>query len=342
MESPKYVKFDKSMTSIVKGFAIIFMLILHGYDDYKYDVTLNYDHAFLFAHGGFILCVGIFAFMVGYGYAFSKTKNFQYSCQHISKVVIPFWVIFLLFMLPVCYKEYFASGLKTMIYTIIGFDVHFYYYNWFVYYFVFAMCIMPLVSRFVDKRPLVNTIIVVCAIYALQVITHPLIIFIPDEKIQFVLINCFLLTPVTVLGYLFAHEGYYERIHVDQLPTFFVIIATAFILFLTIYLESILRVRFGFLFDFFYAPIAIGAIAVFFSKFRVKPFRAVMMKLGWASMYMWFLHSLFHTPPVRWFYQPIITIFNDVNLVVIWTIIVVFIFAWILKSIMDKVMRINK
>ena len=330
------------MTSIVKGFAILFMLKLHCYDDYKYDVPLNYDHAFLFAHAGFILCVGIFAFMIGYGYAFSNTKDFKYSCQHISKVVIPFWIIFLLFMLPVCYKEYFASGLKTMIYTIIGFDVHFYYYNWFVYYFVFAMCIMPLISRFIDKRPLVNTIIAVCAIYAIQVITHPFIAFLPDNRIQCVLINCFLLTPVTVLGYLFARERYYERIRVDQLPAFVVIIATVFILLITIYLESILRVRFGFLFDFIYAPLAVGAIAVFFSKFEVKPFRTVMIKLGWASMYMWFLHSLFHTPPLRWFYQPLVTIFSDVNLVAIWTAIVVFIWAWILKSIMDRIMKISK
>ena len=295
----------------------------------------------MFAHDGFNICVGFFAFMVGYGYAFAKAKNFSYSCQHIRKVVVPYWTIFIVFMLPVCYKAFFSSGWKTIIYTIIGFDVHFYYYNWFVYFFVFAMCVMPLISRFIDRKPLVNTIIVICAIYALQVLTHPIIDKIPDEKIQCVLINCFLLTPVTALGYLIAHEGYYERIRIDKLPSFFVIIATVLILCLTIYLESILRVRFGILFDFFYVPIAIGAIVIFFTKFEVKPFRTVMIKLGWVSMYIWFLHALFHTPPVRWFYQPIVTIFNDVNLVVLWTIVVAFFFAWILKSIMDRIMGLN-
>ena len=330
------------MTSIVKGFAILFMLKLHCYDDYKYDVPLNYDHAFLFAHAGFVLCVGLFTFLVGYGYAFAKSKDFKYSLKHIFKVLIPYWTILILFGIPVCYESFFNSGWKSIIYALIGFSTSFYYYNWFIYYFIFAMCVMPLISRFIDRRPLVNTLIVVCAIYLLQVVTHPFVGSIPDKDLKLVIVNCFLMTPVTCLGYLFAHEGYYERIRVDNMHPLFVILASAGILFISIYLESLLRTRFGIMFDFIYAPLAVGAIAVFFSKFEVKPFRTVMIKLGWASMYMWFLHSLFHTPPIRWFYQPLVTIFSDVNLVAIWTAIVVFIWAWILKSIMDRIMKISK
>ena len=83
----------------------------------------------------------------------------------------------------------------------------------------------------------------------------------------------------------------------------------------------------------------IGAIVLLFSKFELKYLRPVMIKLGWASMYMWFLQALFHTPIARQVYQPIITIFNDVNLVVLWTMVVLFFAAWAFRTVMDYILR---
>ena len=82
----KYVRFDRDMTNIVKGFAILFMVKLHSYaGDFVYEVPLNYDHAFMFAHDGFNICVGLFTFMIGYGYAFSFNK----SCHITSLDIVP-------------------------------------------------------------------------------------------------------------------------------------------------------------------------------------------------------------------------------------------------------------
>lgn len=88
------VTFGKDKTLIIKGIAIIFMMLLHCYGNEAYDVELDFSHAPLARiHGVFKICVGIFTFMVGYGYAFSKNKDLKYSLQHIKKLLIPFWTI---------------------------------------------------------------------------------------------------------------------------------------------------------------------------------------------------------------------------------------------------------
>lgn len=80
--------FGKDKTAIIKGIAIIFMIMLHcGVAD-----VLK-------------LCVGIFTFMVGYGYAFAKNKDWRYSLNHIKKLLIPFWTILLVFTFPVMYVQ---------------------------------------------------------------------------------------------------------------------------------------------------------------------------------------------------------------------------------------------
>lgn len=340
----KSIRFDKDMTNIVKGFAILFMLILHCYDDYKYEVPLNYDHAFWFAHDGFNICVGIFAFMIGFGYAFSRTKDLKYGWQHIKKLYIPYILIFLLFILPTCYKEYFASGWKMMLYTLLGFDVRYFFYNWFIYVFIYAMVVMPLFSRLIDKNPLRNSLIAVVALYVMQLIAHNLIYpFFESHDLKmynYIIYNCLSLSPLIVLGYLFAHEHYYERIRVDNLSKSLVLVSSVLTIVTLLYVDSKFRLAYGFLFEFFYVPLLVGAIALLFSKFDFKCLKPIMIKLGWASMYMWFLQALFHTPIVRTVYQPIVTIFNDINIVVVWTMVVLFFAAWLLRSIVDYVLNI--
>ena len=64
-----------------------------------------------------------------------------------------------------------------------------------------------------------------------------------------------------------------------------------------------------------------------------------MVKIGEVSVYMWFFHALFYTQAIRWFYQPVITIFNDINLVVLWTIVLTFFASWLIKSIVEAITK---
>lgn len=147
-----------------------------------------------------------------------------------------------------------------------------------------------------------------------------------------------MLSSLILLGCLFARERYFEKIRVDNLPKPLVLVGSMIAIIAMVYVDSKLRLAGGFLFEFFYVPLLVGAIVVLFSKFEFNHLRPLMVKLGLASMYMWFLQALVHTRTVRFVYQPIVTIFNDINLVVVWTLVVMFFAVWILKSIIDYIL----
>lgn len=352
------VRFDKEITRIVKGFALIFMMLLHCYNKTNYDVALDYSYfPFYGINYSFKICVAMFTFMVGYGYAFSRTKDLKYGLQHTKRLIIPYWTILFLFSLPFCLDAVLENGLKIFIYNLFGITdtrwdtVVYLKFGWFVYFYIYAMVVMPFVSRFIDKRPVLNTIIAIIAFLGLGYVVHSIpqllaltgIVVSPIGKTTLPLsfFYCLIMTPTVILGYLFAHQGYYEKINIGRLPKFLVCLICVSIIVLIIAKLRPFTLRFynPFNLDFFYAPIMIGAIAVLFNTYKWPYLRTVFSKIGELSMYMWFLHGLFYTEGVRRFYQPAITIFNDVNLVVIWTITLTFFAAWLLKTIVDAVLK---
>jgi UDP-N-acetylmuramyl pentapeptide phosphotransferase/UDP-N-acetylglucosamine-1-phosphate transferase len=106
MESLK-IKFDKDKTSIIKGVGILFMIFLHvfggsGWYDNRYDIPLNRNELLIHFMGSLQICVGIFVFMIGYGYSFAKSKDWKYSIKHIKRLLVVYWCILFCLALPVC------------------------------------------------------------------------------------------------------------------------------------------------------------------------------------------------------------------------------------------------
>ena len=342
-----HVVFDKRMTSIVKGVAIIFMLLLHCYETGDYDLALNLDHSlFSSCYHVFKICIGIFAFLVGYGYAFSKAKDLKYSIKHIIKLLIPFWTILFVFTWPLCFNEVINTDLVMLVYNLFGISSYYNYFSWFVYFFIFAMIVMPFVARFIAHRPVRNTLISIVIAYLLSVAVHEIpsllnsfgftVSDIVDNQPLLALFNCLMMTPIMILGFLFAHQGYYEKIKINRVSRFWIVIICVLAIIVVLTLRYFRSAVFAFQLDFFYAPVVIGAVAVFFNAFKCVPVRMALIKMGEVSVYMWFFHALFFTKAVRWFYQPAITIFNDINLVALWTILLTFFASWLIKTIVDK------
>ena len=98
------LQFTRDHTQVIKGVAILFMMILHvGGSGATYDVPMRTmaDYPVLgFLHPSFKLCVGIFTFMIGYGYAFAKVKDWHYSIKHIWALLKVFWLILLVITVP--------------------------------------------------------------------------------------------------------------------------------------------------------------------------------------------------------------------------------------------------
>ena len=331
------MRFDKEMTAIVKGLALIFMMLLHCYDDFHYDVALDYSNVINpRLHGVFKVCIGLFTFMVGFGYSFSKNRNWSYAFSHIKKLLIPFWVILLVFTFPFCWGDVTSCGWQKVIYNLFGIDSHFNYYSWYVYFFIYAMVVLPFLSRVIDRSPLLYTLLFIVLSLLLMCAMH-FVFDVGANQPAMALFNCFMMTPVMLLGYLFGHKHYYERLNFNGLSKWLCLFLA-----LTIFIVT-LRIRYywsgwnGFQFDFFFAPLIIGSLVVIFNRFELKPIRLALVQVGNVSTYMWFFHALFYTKAVRWFYQPAITIFNDVNLVVIWAIVLTFSASWLIKAVVGRV-----
>lgn len=226
--------------------------------------------------------------------------------------------------------------LDTVLLNLIGIDSQFNWYSWFVYFFIYAMIVMPFVSRFIDRRPVVNTIIAIVIAFVMEVAVHS-IPGVLENKPLLALFNCFMMTPGMLLGYLFAKQGVYERITIKNNVTS-CILGVLMIILPLIPRYYILAV-YGFDLDFFYAPVVIGGIVILFSTIKMPILSRTLQEVGKVSVWMWFLHALFYTAPVRPIYQPAITIFQDINLVVIWTILLTFVIALFLNKVSTIIQR---
>ena len=141
-----------------------------------------------------------------------------------------------------------------------------------------------------------------------------------------------------ILGYLFARKGYFEKIDLSRIPRALALFGCILVMVTTIALRKLTYFDSNpFNMDFFYAPLMIGAIVVLFNKFEWRPVGKVLVRLGEVSVYMWFFHALFFTHAVRWFYQPAVTIFYDLNLVVLWVIVLTFFASWLIKTVVERV-----
>lgn len=332
------MRFDKEMSAVIKGVALIFMVFLHCYGKAQYDVELDYSHAPIYGFFGvFKVCIGLFTFMVGFGYSFSKTKDLKYAVRHITRLLIPFWVILLVLTFPFCWGDVLSCGWKTVLYNMVGIDSHFNNFSWFVYFYIYAMIAMPLISRVIDRSPVLCTIFVTVASTLLMYAVHQ-VFDTQDNQPAMALFNCLMMTPVLSLGYLFGHQHYFERINLQRFSRWLCLVLALVVFVTTMWVRRYWWGWNGFQFDFFFVPLLIVSLVVIFNSYELKPLRKALAAVGNVSMYMWFFHALFFTKAVRWFYQPAITIFNDVNLVVVWTILLTFVISWILKRIVDTVM----
>jgi len=101
------ITFGKDKTAIIKGFAIVFMILLHvfgGAGWYEDDIPMNHNEGLIRFMHSFQICVGIFVFMIGYGYAFAKQKDWRYGLKHVKSLLTSYWSVLFLFALPAGYS----------------------------------------------------------------------------------------------------------------------------------------------------------------------------------------------------------------------------------------------
>lgn len=331
------LSFGKDKTAIIKGIAIVFMITHHCGIPGFYDVRLPFFNHELIVDSfkTFRLCVGIFTFMVGYGYAFSKTKDLHYSWVHIKRLLLPFWTILIVFTFPIALYFNEMGDAFSVFLNLLGINSRLNWFSWFVTFFIYAMIVMPILSRIINKKPIKAAFSLIVVAYIMEVIFHQFYPQYKDNDFTQRFFDCLLWTPCMLLGYLFADKKWFCKI---AIPDKTIGIFISFILVLTI---TILRFYFGsllgFNLDFFYAPMFILAVLIVFNIFKLPYLKRLLTALGNASVYMWFFHALFFTKAVRSFYQPFILISDSLWIIIPWTLFLTFTCSWLIILLTKKI-----
>lgn len=333
------ITFGKDKTAIIKGFSIVFMILLHvfgGAGWYEDDIPMNHnDELRRFMHS-FQICVGIFVFMIGYGYAFSKNKDFVYSAKHVKQLLTVFWAILFVFAVPasintLCNSE--IGGGRLLYLNMFGIDETLLWVSWFVFLYIWAMIVMPFCGRLMDRHPYLWAIglFVLCQVFKVAIWY-----FIPNFNFHpwwHALYVCFGWTPTILLGYLFARKEWFREIRV---PDHWIVPIVAIILaFVVLWLKMMLPGIKILNFDIIYAPLIILCVVTVFSQYKMKRLSKVMSELGDKSVFMWFVHALFFTAATRPVYHQFVMISDNLWIVAIWTIVLSYIISVVLKKILE-------
>lgn len=209
------------------------------------------------------------------------------------------------------------------------------WFSWFVTFYIYAMVVMPFISRFIDKRPIPGALTCITVAFACEVTLHELYPDYIDNDWTQRLFDCLLQTPCMILGYLFAKRRWYLKVKVPQTRVLSLPIAIAcggIILVIRSLYPHIL----GFNMDFLYAPMLIFLILVVANQIHSKVVSKTLTTLGETSVYMWFFHALFFTEAVRPIYQPFVAICNSLWIATFWTIVITFICSWCIKTLVHR------
>lgn len=332
------ITFGKDKTTIIKGFAIVFMILLHvfgGVGWYENDIPMNHNEELIRFMHSFQICVGIFVFMIGYGYAFSKNKDFAYTIKHVKQLLTVFWTILFIFAVPagltvLCEAD---SGARMLLLNMFGIDETLLWGSWFVFLYIWAMIVMPFAGRLIDKKPYLWVVLLMALSYVAQVSIWYFVDTFNSQAGWHAIFVCFSWTPTILLGYLFARKELFQKIKLPNnwLVTVVAIVIVAITLWAKMVLPGIKILNF----DIIYAPIIILCILIVFSQFRLRWLSIIMSELGEKSVYMWFVHALFFTAATRPVYHKFVMISENLWIVAIWTILLSFLISLFLKKIVE-------
>lgn len=190
MASLKNIAFGPDKSQILRGLAIIFMIALHN------NTT-----------GLFKICVPIFTFLVGYGYAFAKEKDLLHGLKRIWHLLSHFWLILLGIFFPVAiicgdYHPTIGNVLSNM----FGLESNLNWYSWYIYFYIYAMIVMIPLSWVIKRFKMPAILALVCCCYGLVFVIHKIPNWSDNIWVQ-AIHDCILCSPVMFVGFYLAEGG---------------------------------------------------------------------------------------------------------------------------------------
>ena len=140
-----------------------------------------------------------------------------------------FWLILFGIFLPIAVvKGNYHIAFPEIIEEMFGLESELNWYSWYVYFYIYAMLIMPFASRFIDRFRLLGCLAAIVVIMAPNLLIHTFSDWEANIWLKAVF-DCCLCSPTIFAGYYCARFSIFSRIKLIEsplAPAFYLAIAT--------------------------------------------------------------------------------------------------------------------
>lgn len=279
------IKFGPDKSQIVRAFAIFFMICLHNH-----------------CGGLFKICVPIFTFLVGYGYAFAKQQDVKHALKRSWHLLSHFWLILLGIFFPIgVIAGGYEPTVRNLLYEMFGLTSYLNWYSWYIYFYLLAMFIMIPVAWIVKRLGLWGLIISIAVSFVLTASIH-IISGWSDNVFFQALFDTFLCSPVMFVGFYLADKNIVSKIslpHKWYMGVLMIFIMVGLFFFRTLPHAGI--------FDMVTVPAFVIALVALFNIIQSSFIINNLICIGKESMNMWFIHALFASTYTAAIFSPLVS-----------------------------------
>ncbi len=220
---------------------------------------------------------------------------------------------------------------------MIGVDETILWVSWFVYCYIWAMMIMPFLGRLIDRKPLPWSLTLVTLFVIALVAYRYLVPQYADNPWTEALLVCLMNTPLIIIGYYFGRTHLFEKIRIPSRWYIKLSAVLCIILSLAMRMPSLGTIP-SLVLGLIEPVIFILGILILFQPSQSKTYSfisRVFSELGDKSVYMWFIHPLFFVTATTSIYGRFALISGNLWIVCVWTILLSYIVAGIVKKIVE-------
>ena len=329
----------RSDTNIIKGIAIIMMLIHHFFTIPNWWISSVSEYYsgnhFDWFENSFKLCVPLFAFLTGYFYWYAKNKNYRYSLRKITDIWVNYLIVWIIILI-VCtllgknnltlvdiITETFALSQKMMVFC------------WYVFFYIGTMMLLPLFYKLLKKNIFIPFII---SITIPRLITFMIFHFeINEFNIIAEYAEFFYYLPAVIMGMIVAKYNVFERIYyrINSWHLIIKIILSS----LCLILSFILR-RYTIFLDFIFAPMFIFGLENIIRIIKNRSAFYPVSILGKYSLLIWFIHCIFFNQ-CKDITQPILYFPRNPVLVTIWGLMICLGIAFLINIPISNIIKLK-
>lgn len=329
---------DKSM--VIKGIAILFMIAHHCLikEFYIEPPDFLFTPLSRYLQIGNKMCVGLFIFFTGYGSFYTKNFDINYVTSRIWRLSKQYYFILLctvfvtLTFTGSLRDSTEIGGGKLILLNALGLRHEYNLANWYIYFYVYALLLLPVIFRFCKKKGWIKLAIIFLACGFVSYGIND------SHYLSSALKECVRYTPTLMIGYLCAKTQILSVVasKIDNRYVWLIVALVAFAL--RCYATSIK----GFVTDVVFVPVFVLSLSALFKGCEQSVTTRLLTMLGTNSTLMWFLHVIPLSDATRNLFQHSHLWINDILVQFVLLTILSFVVAWLLNNLFYKMNFISK